>query len=232
MTCIIIEDQAPAQRLLMRYIKDSEVLDLKGTFSDATKALHFLNQQTVDLIFLDIHLPKITGMDFLRMKPSNACVILTTAYTDYALESYEHNVVDYLLKPFSFQRFLQAVTKVQQRIQSPQTTPPNRLEPTEIFIKSGYDHVKVEVAQIRYIKSDADYTELIMDDKKHLSSESLKFWIGFLSPQRFVQIHKSYLINISKIDKVSGNRVFLDRGEELPIGRTYRDAFTERFLKR
>ncbi|MBR07527.1 MAG: DNA-binding response regulator [Rickettsiales bacterium] len=230
--CIIIEDQAPAQRILMKFIGDLKFLQLNGTFSDATKALAFLNTEAIDLIFLDIHLPKMSGMDFLKIKPKNSHVILTTAYSDYALESYEYHVVDYLLKPFSFQRFVQAVTKVQELI-TPQKTEPtiSRNEVTEVFIKSGYDHIKLVIDDILYIKSDGDYTELHCISKKHLSAESLKFWINFLNPDKFIQVHKSYLVNISKINKVSGNRIFLKDQQELPIGRVYKESFSERFLK-
>lgn len=231
MKCIIIEDQAPAQRILKKFIGDMETLELLDTFSDVTRALEFLATQETDLIFLDIHLPKMTGMEFLKIKPGNSFVILTTAYADYALESYEHNVVDYLLKPFSFQRFVQAVTKV-QHLMHPKAAPAiSRNDVTEIFIKSGYDHIKLVIADIRYIMSDGDYTEIYTPDKKHLSAEPLKFWINFLNPAQFVQIHKSYLINMNKVERISGNRVFLD-SEELPIGRVFKDAFAEKFLKK
>ena len=112
MNCIIIEDQPPAQRILKKYIKDIGTLTLKGTFSNAIDATTFLKTASVDLIFLDIHLPKISGIDFLKMQQNPPPIILTTAFADYALESYEFSVVDYLLKPFSFQRFVKAVSKV------------------------------------------------------------------------------------------------------------------------
>ncbi|WP_258101021.1 LytR/AlgR family response regulator transcription factor [Marinoscillum pacificum] len=232
LTCIIVEDQAPAQRILKKYISDLEFIELKATFSNATKALDFLNSAEVDLIFLDIHLPKMSGMDFLKIKPKSNHVILTTAYSDYALESYEYNVVDYLLKPFSFQRFVQAVSKVQELITFKQGSHPiSRNEVTEVFIKSGYDHIKLVIDDILFIKSDGDYTELHCEKQKHLSSEPLKFWINFLNTNHFIQIHKSFLVNLTKISKVSGNRIFLVDNQELPIGRVYKDTFTEKFLK-
>ncbi|MGB5228874.1 MAG: response regulator, partial [Eudoraea sp.] len=112
MNCIIIEDQPPAQRILKKFIEDIGSLQLKGVFSDAIQAMEFLKTNSVDLMFLDIHLPKISGIDFLRTMPNPPFVILTTAFSDYALESYDLNVVDYLLKPFSFQRFVKAVSKI------------------------------------------------------------------------------------------------------------------------
>lgn len=234
MTCIIIEDQPPAQRILKKYIADVGNLNLVGTFSDAIKALEFLKTESVDLIFLDIHLPKISGIDFLKTVAHPPQVILTTAFPDYALESYEFNVVDYLLKPFSFQRFVKAVSKVR---------PPNEratlslaeeeLAPAnpEIFIKSGYEFLKVTIAEIIYIKSDADYTEVFTNDKKILSSEPLRYWLDLLSPDQFTQVHKSYIINIRKIEKVSGPQVYLINNIVVPIGRTFKEEFIKRFVK-
>jgi DNA-binding LytR/AlgR family response regulator len=190
----------------------------------------------VDLIFLDIHLPKISGIDLLRIMPNKPQVILTTAFPDYALESYELNVVDYLLKPFSFQRFVQAVAKVQQRGAGHTAAEQNNEESSldsrnEVFIKTGYDYTKIVISDISYIKSDADYTEIVVNGKKRISSEPLRHWEELLDKNSFVRIHKSYIVNTSKIIKVSGNRVILDTDEILPIGRAYKEDFASRFLK-
>lgn len=234
MNCIIIEDQPPAQRILKRYIEDMGSLQLKATFSDAIEAMDYLKSESVDLIFLDIHLPKISGIDLLATMQHLPSVILTTAFPDYALESYEFSVVDYLLKPFSFQRFVKAVSKVPTNTQ----TEPKQEAPVdspsfrkEFFIKSGYEHIKIAVDDIRYIKSDADYTEVFVSDKKYLSSESLRFWLENLSPDQFARIHKSYIINISKIEKIVGNLVYLPDKIEIPIGRAYKDDFIQKYVK-
>lgn len=234
MTCIIIEDQPPAQRILKKYIEDIGSLHLKATFSDPIQAMAFLRAETVGLIFLDIHLPKISGMDFLKTIPNPPHIILTTAFPDYALESYEFNVVDYLLKPFSFQRFVKAVSKVpvKSRSEQPQETAGGPTLPRkEIFIKSGYEHIRIAVEDIIYIKSDADYTEIFVPGKKHLSSEPLHHWLETLDDSQFVRIHKSYIINASKIEKVAGNRAFLSEDVVVPIGRAYKEDFMERFIK-
>lgn len=230
MTCIIVEDQPPAQRILKKYIADMDSLELKATFSDAIQALDFLKTESVDLIFLDIHLPKISGLDFLKTLKNPPAIILTTAFPDYALESYEFNVTDYLLKPFPFQRFVKAVLKV-----SPKKTLSSERKESEnirkeIFIKSGYEHIKIAVEEILYIKSDADYTEIVLSDKKHLSSESLRFWSENLSTQFFLRIHKSYIVNTSKIEKFSGNQIQLTGKEVLPIGRAFKEDFLKRFI--
>lgn len=233
-TCIIVEDQPPAQRILKSFIEDVKSLELVGTFGEPTAVLDFLKTNSVDLIFLDIHLPKMSGIDLLRIIPNSPHVILTTAFPDYALESYELNVVDYLLKPFSFQRFVQAVAKVPFSRDSKDSN--SEEESTEglkneVFIKTGYDYTKIVISEIEYIKSDADYTEIVIDGKKKISSEPLRHWQELLDLNSFVRIHKSYIVNTSKILKVSGNRVYLENDDILPIGRAYKDDFSTRFLK-
>lgn len=231
MKCIIIEDQPPAQRILKKYIGDLGSLDLQATFSNAIEAMEFLRTETVELIFLDIHLPKISGLDFLKSLPYPPHVILTTAFPDYALESYDLNVVDYLLKPFSFQRFVKAVARVPAKSVPPKLEEQDRNTLEYLFIKSGYEHIKIITADILYIKSDADYTELFLTDgKKHLSSEPLRYWSEHLDPQQFVRIHKSYIVNTAKMVKVASNHIYLPGEQALPIGRAYKEEFVARFL--
>ncbi|TCK68881.1 LytTR family two component transcriptional regulator [Winogradskyella wandonensis] len=232
MNCIIIEDQLPAQRILKKYIEDAKSLSLVGTFSDAIEALETIKTQQVDVIFLDIHLPKLSGIDFLKSLSNPPKVILTTAFPDYALESYELNVVDYLLKPFSFPRFIQAITKASQMLES-NSTNDSKNEPNqkkEIFIKSGYELVRLKIDDIIYIKSDADYVEIYTENKKLLSSDSLTEWIKRLDTNQFARVHKSYIINTNKIEKISGNRVYLQYDKKIPIGRAYKSDFTNKFL--
>lgn len=228
-TCLIIEDQAPAQRILERYIQDIDKLQLVGTYTDALSALAFLKHHPVDLIFLDIHLPKISGIDFLQVLTSKPAIIFTTAFPDYALQGYELDVVDYLLKPFSFERFVKAVSKVLYQ-PTPDATPTHDLHEEEfLFVKVGKDHQRIEVAQIHFIKSDGDYTHLFLADKKHLVSQPLRYWIEILNAKYFCQVHKSYLVNVSRIQRVSGNQVYIGI-HKLPIGRTYREAFFSNYL--
>lgn len=232
--CIIIEDQPPAQRVLKRYIEDLGNMELKATFADALEALEYLKEERIDLIFLDIHLPKISGMDFLKVLTNKPNVILTTAFSDYALESYEFDVVDYLLKPFSFQRFVQAVSKVptaKSDLPGLKGKVENSSDPNIFFIKSGYEHIKIAVNEIRFIQSSADYTELTLEGKKYLSQEPLRFWESFLDPKKFIRIHKSYIINTAMISKVIGNQVYLEDNNTLPIGRAYKEHFMKNIIK-
>lgn len=231
MKCIIIEDQPPAQRLLKKYIEDIGSWQLMATFSDAIQAIDFLKSTSVDLIFLDIHLPKISGLDFLKSAPDLPPVILTTAFSDYALESYEFSVVDYLLKPFSFQRFVKAVSKVHlQNMESKPLAGGTAEARSEIFIKSGYEHIRIVTDDILYIKSDADYTELFLPHKKYLSSEPLRNWQEILHTHQFVRVHKSYIVNTARIVKISGSQIYMRNEAIVPIGRAYKEDFAGRFL--
>lgn len=231
--CIIIEDQPPAQRVLKKFIEDIGNLELRATFTDALQAMDFLRTEPVDLIFLDIHLPKISGIDFLKALAHKPHVILTTAFSDYALESYDYDVVDYLLKPFSFERFVQSVSKVPASKPQPshqKSVAENSEFPEVLFIKIGYEHIRIEVADIRFIQSDADYTEIFSAEMKYLSNEPLRYWEGYLDSKKFVRIHKSYIINTSKIEKIIGNQVRLDKNTNLPIGRAYKENFMKQVL--
>lgn len=228
MRCIIVEDQPPAQRILKKFIQDVPTLELVEVFSDGLKAMEFLNMESVDLMFLDIHLPKINGLDFLKSIPDPPQVILTTAFSEYALEGYDLNVVDYLLKPFSFQRFLQAVNKVNAKQE--QVTSKNDLSLTEIYVKSSHEHIKVLVKDIYTIASDSDYTEIHLKDKKILSNEPLRHWVEVLGGSQFYQIHKSHIVNTKKIDRITGNLVILINGAKVPMGRAYKDNFLKSIL--
>lgn len=233
MRCIIIEDQAPAQRLLQKYIADFGSLQLIGTFSNAIDALAFIKKEHVDLIFLDIHLPKISGIDFLKALHNPPHIILTTAFSDYALESYDFEVVDYLLKPYTFQRFVKAVSRI------PSATVDGHLKGEEhidinrkdLYIKSGHEHIKINTDEIFYIQSDGDYSELFFEHSKILSSETLRDWLSKLDNDVFARVHKSYIVNNAVILKIVGNQIHLSNRKIIPIGRSFKDDFVKRFIR-
>ena len=230
MTCIIIEDQPPAQRVLKKYIEDIGSLELLATFSNAVDAMAFLNKNKVELIFLDIHLPKMSGIEFLKSVAPDSSVIFTTAFSEYALESYEFNVVDYLLKPFSFPRFIKAISKVSPIIKKVETDPSSTSSEDSIFIKSGHEYIRVNTTEVLYIKSEADYTEVFTLQKKYLSANSIRSWLEKLDDSKFCQIHKSYIVNGDQVMKVSGNMITLKNQNTIPIGRFYKKDFFQRFI--
>ncbi len=225
MRSIIIEDQAPAQHILQKYISNTESLELEMTFCDALEAKAYLRDHPVDLIFLDINLPRFSGMNFLRSEQSHPLTILTTAYSEFALESYQFNVVDYLLKPFSFERFSKAIDKVKAMTSSIKQIHKNETPADKyVYVKSGHDLVKINRADIIFIKSDGDYTEVVTASNKYLTSAPLKDWVAKLDND-FKQVHKSYIINAAQLKKISHNKIHLSNGQVIPIGRAFKNHF-------
>ena len=232
MKCIIIEDQAPAQQILQRYISRTEGLTLAMTFGDALEAKAYLNEHPVDLIFLDIQLPRLSGMDFLRSEKGHPLTILTTAYSEFALESYQFNVVDYLLKPFSPERFSQAIDKVKaitaaiKQMSGRDEHPPQQY----VYIKSSHDLVKIRTDDIVFIKSDSDYTEVVTGSNKFVTTTALREWMEKLN-EDFKQVHKSYIINTGYLRKISQNRIYLTHDQVIPLGRAFKSDFMEEVLR-
>jgi len=227
MKCIIIEDQAPARRLLQKFVNDYGKLDLIGTFSSATEAKPFVEKAAIDLIFLDIHLPELSGLDFLRSLERPPAIILTTAFDEYAMDGYELNIVDYLLKPFSYIRFCVAVEKAEQRLQS--TISQGNKD--SFFIKSGRAYVSVNRKDVLYIHSHLDYTELHFENGKHVAQETLSHWEKSLFNFGFVRVHKSYMVNIDAISHIAGNQIYFSNEESIPIGRSYKEEFITKYVK-
>ena len=159
-------------------------------------------------------------------------IILTTAFQDYALEGYDLDVVDYLLKPFSFQRFVKAVTKARAIYQQNDNhgPAPDPSGSSDLFVKSGYEYIKIRVRDILFIKADSDYTEIYLTDKKHLTSESLQYWENYLNKNQFTRVHKSYIVNVDKIRKIVGNQIYLIDQHTIPIGRVYKEPFMDKFV--
>lgn len=224
--CLIIEDELPAQRVLKNYIADVPSMELKGTYTSAMEALEKIRENDIDLLFLDINLPKLSGLNFLRSLSYPPQVIITTAYPDYAHEGFELSVVDYLLKPFSFERFLQAVSKVESPDPSKSETAAERNQ-TFTFIKVDKTLQKVDFEDIWYIESDRDYVKIVMENNSFMHLQTLKHWMSLLPDDRFVRVHKSFIINIQKVEKIVGNRIEI--GDEIiPIGRHYKQDFMDK----
>lgn len=223
--CIIVEDQGPAQEVLQQYIEQTELLQLIGTFFDVPAAMDFMGGHPVDLLFLDINLPKMSGIDFLRKGKKIPKTILTTAYSDFALECYEYNVIDYLLKPFSYERFSKAIDKLTNEGEGHipvYTTSASSDNPT-LYVKAGTDLIRVDKKEILFIKASDDYTEVITPNGRHLASHSLKEWTEKLDGD-FVQVHRSYIVHLNNIQKVTNNKIYLGK-EMIPIGRVYKSTF-------
>lgn len=219
--CIIIDDEPLARQMLKEFISKVPHLTLVGDFSNPLKAMDTLSNDSIDVMFLDIQMPRITGIDFLRTLNKKTRVIFTTAYPQYALEGFELDAVDYLLKPFDFNRFLKAVNKLPN-------TPP-RIEPTTgqqfMFVKDGTKLIKVDFDSIQYVEGFGDYVKIVTKSKTITSLKNLKDLESEL-PGHFVRVHNSYIISIRSIDSVQQNNVQIG-GKEIPIGITYRKGFFE-----
>lgn len=221
--CIIIDDEPIAVDYLKNYVSQMPQLELLATFNNATDAYPFLLKEQIDLMFLDIQMPGLTGLDFIRTLNSKPHIILTTAYSEYALEGFNLSVTDYLLKPISFERFAQAVLKVKP-VESPSgKVNIEEAEKKYLFLKSGYKSVKVWIKDITHVEGSKEYITIYCSDgKKYLKHERLKNIEEEFVMHSFVRIHKSYLVNLEHISSYYGNT--LEIGDiKLPIGRAYKE---------
>ncbi|WP_109832631.1 LytR/AlgR family response regulator transcription factor [Reichenbachiella versicolor] len=221
--CLLVDDEPPAIELLKKHISLIEDLEVVDTSPNAIKALNVLRTKSVDLIFLDIQMPKLTGLEFLKTLKHPPSVILTTAYRDYALESYEFDVIDYLLKPISFDRFLHSVEKYHQRLNKYQQESADNPSPhrSHIFLNINKKHYRIEIDQILFVESLKDYVRIHFEDSNLLLKTSLASFLDMLPVDDFVRIHRSYAVSRSKVSVIGSSFVEI-QDRRLPIGSSYR----------
>lgn len=226
---IIVDDEPIARDIMETYISKVPTLQLAGKCSNALEAFQVLNKQAVDIMLLDINMPEITGIDFLRTIKHPPRVIFTTAYAEYALESYELDAVDYLLKPVSFDRFLKAIHKATDAIKTvekpviSQSVPPAAVSDKLMFVKSGGKLIKVDLSRLWFVEGLKDYIALWTEQGKIVVHSTMKHIEEHLDTHaNFARIHKSYIINLDYIDEVDGNTIRI-KGQSVIIGNTYRD---------
>lgn len=226
---LIIDDEPLAHKVILRYAEDIPFLHIVGQVYQATDAYALLQQQAIDLLFLDIQMPKLKGLDFLRTLDHKPQVIITSAYEEYALEGYELQVCDYLLKPFRFERFLKAVHQVQKRIApvnaTPATaTPSDHSAPDHLFLKVDKRFLQVKITDIIYLESYGNYVKVWNSDNFLLTPRTLSSFEQELPADQFVRVHKSYILQKSLINYVEGNQIFMVNEQVIPIGKSYRAA--------
>jgi two-component system, LytTR family, response regulator len=221
--CIIIEDEPLATKVLADYVSQVPFLELQGTFKDAILATDYLRDNQPDLIFLDIHLPKLKGMAFLKTLTHPPAVIVTTAYHQYAVEGFNMNVTDYLLKPFDFERFLVAVNKVK----TAQKEKPHREESRDskdfIFLTVQKKKIKILYSEIVYVESQREYVKIVTTKTEYLSKMTTHEVETLLPVNLFKRVHRSFIVSVSKIDSFTADTVEVC-GVSIPIGRGYRDS--------
>lgn len=219
--CLILEDENPAQEVLQSYINKTPFLDCVGIYENGLD----INQdklQQVDILFLDVQLPELNGLSFLKTIDNPPKVIVTTAYANYAIEAFDAAVVDYLLKPFSFERFFKAVSRVRNNIIHQKKEIDKNL-----FLYSDKTLHNINIDDILFLKAEVDYVKVVTAVKSILILDSLRNWNEKLENFRFIQIHRSYIINIDKITKIYGNQVFIG-DKAIPIGKTYKELFMKK----
>ena len=229
--CLLIDDEPPALKILASYISNINGLEIVAQCKNAIEALDVLHQKTVDVIFLDIKMPKILGTEFLKNLSHPPKVIFVTAYRDYAVEGYELDAVDYLVKPVSFERFFKAITKLNRAIdkEAVTTTVEYKSNPEAfVYLKVDKDMKKIFVNDIVYIESWKDYVKLFLaNGKSLLVKQSISAMENLLSEHKFLRIHRSYMVSLNKISGYNGLSVQLDT-KEIPIGRLYKQVVMER----
>jgi len=223
--CLIIDDEPLAQNVLKKFIADCPLVELCGVYNNAVEATVFLQSNNVDLLFLDINMPKISGLSFFKSLVKPPLVVFTTAYPEYALEGFEVDAVDYMVKPFSFERFLKAVNKVHEKLNVVQLK--NRINEGSILLKSDKKVYNVHFDNILYIQAIGDYVKVVTTEKNLLVHSTIKSMVDQLPIDEFIRIHKSYIISIKKLEYIEGNQVKIAK-ENLPIGQNFKDELLRR----
>lgn len=234
MKCIIVDDEPLAVDLLVDFCGKMDALTLVKTFNNAIDAISFVNQNKIDLIFLDIEMPQFTGMDFINTLESKPMIIFTTAYSNYAVEGFDKGAVDYLLKPIPFSRFVKAVLRAEQHYKLVQNNPSEQMElpPTVhdeethfMFVKVGYETMKIDFKDISYIEGLKDYVKIIfVNNSSVLSLMSMSKLEATLENKGFCRIHRSYIVNLNSISSIQRNRIII-ADKRLPVSDTYRESF-------
>ncbi|MDR1557418.1 MAG: LytTR family DNA-binding domain-containing protein [Tannerellaceae bacterium] len=236
LTCVIIDDEPLAVSLLESYVYKTPFLQLEGTYNSAVRALEQLSRQPVELLFLDIQMPELNGLEFSRIIGNDARIIFTTAFGQYALDSYKVNALDYLLKPISYPDFLQSANKALQwydllykpEEKTPEPPPLSKIEAESIFVKSEYKLIQIELRKILYIEGLKDYIKIYTEGETRpvISLMSMKTMEELLPASRFIRVHRSFIVQPEKIKVIDRNRIVFGK-EYIPISDSYRQKFNE-----
>ncbi|MBU0474080.1 MAG: LytTR family DNA-binding domain-containing protein [Bacteroidetes bacterium] len=228
--CLIIDDEPMALDIVKDYVNKVPFLELSQSYRDSLKALHYLQHNKVDLIFLDINMPDLTGIQFLKSLIHQPLVIFTTAYSEYAVESYDFNAVDYLLKPIEFDRFLKAANRALEQFQQneiPLVKTESIIDTAKsIMVKSGFDIHNIQTNEIIYVESAGNYVTFYLKQQKVMSLLSMTKILEMLPQNKFFRIHKSFIVNLSFITKIERHQVTLEKSK-IPIGKIYRESFLQ-----
>ncbi len=224
MRAIAIDDEPMALEIVRSHASKVPFLELAAGFTDAFKALDFLQKEKVDLIFLDIKMPDISGMDFFRSLSKKPLVIFTTAYSEHAVSSFELDAVDYLLKPFSLTRFIKSCNKAFELYNFRNSSEPQDY----LFVKDGYDQLKIEFDDILFLEAAGNYVTFTLKDKKVLTRSTFSEAIGLLPAEKFIRVHRSFIVSLKKIEKIERHQVTIGNNK-IPVSGAYRDNLNSIF---
>ena len=220
---IIVDDETASHDNIKDYASNLSYLSFQKSCYNAFEALEYLNKHSIDLIFLDINMPKLSGLEFLKTLSNQPKIIITTAYEEFALEGYELNIEDYLLKPFNFSRFVKSVSKVSDALANKSISIQNseNNEDTKIFIKEDKKYYQIKLNDILFIEAYGNYVKINMVDRIIVSHQTLTSFTHNLPENQFIRVHKSFIISIDKIELIEGNRIFI-QDHKIPIGKMYK----------
>lgn len=228
--CIVVDDEPIARDIVTDYINQVPYLTLVGSCADAFEALEMLKVKEIDIVFLDINMPRLSGFSMLRTLKFKPDIIVTTAYSEYAVEGFELSVTDYLLKPFSFERFVQAVEKTKKSDSAPQlaeTSTPEDID-NYIFVKADKKTFKIDSREITHIESYGNYITIHTTQNKITSKQTLIQFLELLPKDKFIRIHKSFIVSLKSIQHIEGNRAFVEN-KYIPIGKAFKESLLEAF---
>jgi DNA-binding LytR/AlgR family response regulator len=230
LSSIIVEDIQIAADFLRKFCEKSGLVEVKGHFLNVTDALEFLDQERVDLLFLDVEMPGANGFDLLDRLTYSPRIILTTSKTEYAFNAFQYHVNDYLKKPFTYKRFVEAIEKLQQQTAEAGPAPPSATPPPDgdfLFIKAEDKLIKIRKDDILFLESMRDYVKFVTAAKSYVTYNTLKSMEEKLIGQNFLKVHRSYIVNINKIDDIRGNTIYLV-GNQIPIGKGHKEGLAAR----
>lgn len=222
---IIVDDEPLAHQVIEEFCKALPHLSLKGNCYSAMEAMQFLSKKSVDIMFLDLNMPTLKGFDFLRTLSKSPKVIVTTAYKEFALEGYQLNIVDYLLKPFSFERLVAAINKAISFEHPTAAVDTSSQKCKKFFIKGDKSYHQIDMCDILYIEGFGNYTKLFLKDQMILTHENVSHFQSFLPESEFLRVHKSFIISVSEITSIQGNMITI-KDHSIPIGKTYKSTVT------
>ena len=225
--CIAIDDEPLALKQISSYIERTPSLELVASLSNASDAYHVLESKEVDLLFLDINMPEISGMDFAKSLKQDIGIIFTTAYTEYAVEGFKVNAIDYILKPIGYDSFMAAVQKAKKRLAQYKTAPEEIDGDNDyLFIKSEYKIIRIELSNITYIEGMREYVRIHLSGQKPvITLLSFKKLMEKLPHEKFMRVHRSYIVNLKKINTIERMRIILDDDVRIPVSDQYKETF-------